>query len=53
MGYSDAGEINDPFSGRKLRPLMPRPATAAVAAPPCLTRIHGNDIFALNHHLGT
>lgn len=55
MGYSDGGgEINtiqDPFTGRKLRPLMPRPATAAAAAPPCLTRIHGTDLFALNHHL--
>ncbi|XP_057770481.1 WUSCHEL-related homeobox 1-like [Salvia miltiorrhiza] len=54
MGYSDGGgdfnTIQDPFTGRKLRPLMPRPATAA-AAPPCLTRIHGADLFALNHHL--
>lgn len=56
MGYSDGGgEINtiqDPFTGRKLRPLMPRPTAAAAAAPPCLTRIHGTDLFALNHHLG-
>ncbi|KAH6801779.1 hypothetical protein C2S51_033225 [Perilla frutescens var. frutescens] len=57
MGYTDGGgdinTIQDPFSGRKLRPLMPRPATAAATsiAPPCLTRIHGADLFALNHHL--
>ncbi|PIN03751.1 hypothetical protein CDL12_23719 [Handroanthus impetiginosus] len=55
MGYNDAGEFNsiqDPFSSRKLRPLVPRPATiAAAASPPCLTRIHGTDLLALNHHL--
>ncbi|KAK6127636.1 hypothetical protein DH2020_038615 [Rehmannia glutinosa] len=48
MGYNDAGDFNtniqDPFTGRKLRPLMPRPATAAgggTTNPPCL-----------NHHFG-
>ncbi|KAI3463694.1 hypothetical protein Pfo_020357 [Paulownia fortunei] len=55
MGYNDGGEFNsiqDPFTGRKLRPLMPRPGTAAAAtSPPCLTRIHGTDLLALNHHL--
>ncbi|KAG6413725.1 hypothetical protein SASPL_126439 [Salvia splendens] len=49
MGYTDGGgdfnTIQDPFNGRKLRPLIPRPAS-------CLSRIHGADIFALNHHLG-
>ncbi|XP_042001157.1 WUSCHEL-related homeobox 1-like isoform X2 [Salvia splendens] len=48
MGYSDGGgdfnTIQDPFNGRKLRPLIPRPAS-------CLSRIHGADFFALNHHL--
>ncbi|XP_041996357.1 WUSCHEL-related homeobox 1-like [Salvia splendens] len=48
MGYTDGGgdfnTIQDPFNGRKLRPLIPRPAS-------CLSRIHGADIFALNHHL--
>ncbi|KAL1554746.1 WUSCHEL-related homeobox 1-like isoform X2 [Salvia divinorum] len=51
MGYSEGGDFNtlqDPFNGRKLRPLIPRPATAAAS---CLSRIHGADIFALNHHL--
>ncbi|GFP86240.1 wuschel-related homeobox 1 [Phtheirospermum japonicum] len=58
MGYNDAGEFNtiqDPFTGRKLRPLMPRPVAAAAAAStnhPCLTRIHGADHFlGINHHL--
>ncbi|KAL3640728.1 hypothetical protein CASFOL_015696 [Castilleja foliolosa] len=61
MGYNDAGEFNtiqDPFTGRKLRPLMPRPVVAAAAAAaasinhPSLTRIHGAEHFlGLNHHL--
>ncbi|KAL0380161.1 UNVERIFIED_CONTAM: WUSCHEL-related homeobox 1 [Sesamum angustifolium] len=43
MGYNDGAEFNsmqDPFSGRKLRPLMPRPAAATATTsttPPCLT----------------
>ncbi|KAG8388030.1 hypothetical protein BUALT_Bualt02G0082800 [Buddleja alternifolia] len=36
MGYNDGGEFNnniqDPFNGRKLRPLMPRPAAASASA---------------------
>ncbi|KAL7114633.1 hypothetical protein ACP275_04G133400 [Erythranthe tilingii] len=55
MGCNDGGDfdsIQDPFTGRKLRPLMPRPAAAAAAAtPPCFARIHGTDLLALNHHL--
>ena len=46
----------DSFNGRKLRPLIPRPATsttaAATTASSCLNRIHGADLFGLNHHLG-
>ncbi|KAL9170247.1 hypothetical protein ABFS82_04G132300 [Erythranthe guttata] len=59
MGCNDGGDfdsIQDPFTGRKLRPLMPRPAATAAAAaastPPCFAaRIHGTDLLALNHHL--
>ncbi|KAL8474701.1 hypothetical protein ACS0TY_030500 [Phlomoides rotata] len=55
MGYNvdggDFGTIQDPFTGRKLRPLMPRPATAAASNHPCLTRLHGADLLTLNHHL--
>ena len=45
MGYSDGGGDFNTIQDRKLRPLIPRPAS-------CLSRIHGADIFALNHHLG-
>ncbi|KAL3639401.1 hypothetical protein CASFOL_017308 [Castilleja foliolosa] len=56
MGYNDAGEFNtiqDPFTGRKLRPLMSRPVAAVPATnhPACFTRIHGVDHFlGLHHH---
>ncbi|XP_010033710.2 WUSCHEL-related homeobox 1 [Eucalyptus grandis] len=62
MGCHDDGDLYmaDSFNGRKLRPLMPRPVTnpspnngGTNAAPPCLSRIHGADILALNHHLAT
>lgn len=46
MGYSDGGGDFNTIQDRKLRPLIPRPASS------CLSRIHGADIFALNHHLG-
>ncbi|KAL0464154.1 UNVERIFIED_CONTAM: hypothetical protein Slati_0303000 [Sesamum latifolium] len=60
MGYNDGAEFNsmqDPFSGRKLRPLMPShqppPPPPPHTTPPCLTRIHGSDhLLAFNHHLG-
>ncbi|XP_057951057.1 WUSCHEL-related homeobox 1 [Malania oleifera] len=57
MGYNNAGDFNTPapdsFAGRKLRPLMPWPNIngATTAPPPCLNRIHGTDLFPLNHHL--
>ncbi|KAL6494343.1 hypothetical protein OROGR_031143 [Orobanche gracilis] len=56
MGYNDAEEINtiqDPFTGPRLRPLMPRPTTATASTSfPCFTRIHTNDrLLGLNHHL--
>ncbi|OMO51409.1 hypothetical protein COLO4_37684 [Corchorus olitorius] len=53
MGYNDGGadfNMPDSFNGRKLRPLMPRPIPSA-NNPPCLSRINGTDLFALNHHL--
>ncbi|CAI9113668.1 OLC1v1014312C1 [Oldenlandia corymbosa var. corymbosa] len=47
MGYNDGG---DPFSGRKLRTIVPRPG--AVINPTCLGRIHhGSDLLSFNHHL--
>ncbi|CAL5445269.1 unnamed protein product [Camellia sinensis] len=62
MGYSDGGELNfsDSFNGRRLRPLIPRPAssissttTSTTTNPPCLSRLHGSDLLAFNHHLST
>ncbi|KAF8037823.1 hypothetical protein BT93_B0615 [Corymbia citriodora subsp. variegata] len=62
MGCHDDGDLymTEPYNGRKLRPLMPRPVTnpspnngGANAASPCLSRIHGADFFALNHHFAT
>ncbi|OMO71499.1 hypothetical protein CCACVL1_18194 [Corchorus capsularis] len=53
MGYNDGGadfNMPDSFNGRKLRPLMPRPIPST-NNPPCLSRINGTDLFALNHHL--
>ncbi|KAK8657100.1 hypothetical protein V6N13_035357 [Hibiscus sabdariffa] len=53
MGYNDGAEFNnmpDSFNGRKLRPLVPRPMSSPNSSP-CLSRIHGSDFFALNHHL--
>nr|WEX29572.1 WUSCHEL-like homeobox 1 [Paeonia suffruticosa] len=53
MGYNDGGDFSmpDSFNGRKLRPLIPRLTTATVATTPYLNRIHGTDLFAINHHL--
>ncbi|XP_051119724.1 WUSCHEL-related homeobox 1 [Andrographis paniculata] len=54
MGYSDGAEfdsIQDPFTGRKLRPFVPRPASANPPAAASLTPINGTDLFALNHDL--
>jgi len=59
VGYNEGGEFNMadyPFSGRKLRPLMPRPVpttspnnTSTIT--PSLNRIHGgNDLFSQYHH---
>ncbi|KAL2461747.1 WUSCHEL-related homeobox 1 [Abeliophyllum distichum] len=50
MGYNDKGEFNNiqsSFNGRKLRPLLPRPAFAAT------TNLinHDTDHLLLNHHL--
>ncbi|RVW17403.1 WUSCHEL-related homeobox 1 [Vitis vinifera] len=43
------------YHHRKLRPLIPRPATStngtATTTSSCLSRIHGTDLFGLNHHL--
>jgi len=65
VGYNEGGEFNMadyPFSGRKLRPLMPRPVPVPVPVPttspnntstitPSLNRIHGgNDLFSQYHH---
>ncbi|XP_075479067.1 WUSCHEL-related homeobox 1-like [Primulina tabacum] len=52
MGYNDGGDfttLQDSFSGRKLRTLMPRPA-AATANSPRLNLVHGADFLSLNHH---
>ncbi|KAL3512178.1 hypothetical protein ACH5RR_024895 [Cinchona calisaya] len=47
MGYNDGG---DSFTGRKVRTIVPRPAT--VINPSCLGRIHGtHDLLSFNHHL--
>ncbi|CAJ1952058.1 unnamed protein product [Sphenostylis stenocarpa] len=50
VGYNEGSEFNmvdHSFSGRKLRPLMPRPMTSLNTAPPTttvsLTHPHGND----------
>ncbi|KAK6921300.1 Homeobox domain [Dillenia turbinata] len=46
---------SDPFTGRRFRPLIPRPSstTPSTTNPTCLSRLHGSDqLFALNHHLG-
>ncbi|XP_010263000.1 PREDICTED: WUSCHEL-related homeobox 1-like [Nelumbo nucifera] len=59
MGCSDGSGFNmpDSFNSRKLRPLMPRLTTnstnSAAGIAPCLSRIHGTDLFALNTHLAT
>ncbi|KAK9278082.1 hypothetical protein L1049_027640 [Liquidambar formosana] len=62
MGYNEGGgdfNMPDSFNGRKLRPLIPRPTTAtsnnnnSATTTPCLSRIHGTDLFAINHHLAT
>ncbi|KAF9592421.1 hypothetical protein IFM89_014911 [Coptis chinensis] len=58
MGCSDA---SDSFNSRKLRPLMPRPATTsnttanggATSTHPYLSRINGSELFGRNnHHFG-
>ncbi|CAJ1936618.1 unnamed protein product [Sphenostylis stenocarpa] len=61
VGYNEGGEFNMPdyaLNGRKLRPLMPRPASSpnntSNANTPCLTRIHhGNDFFSQYHNLAS
>ncbi|KAG9159269.1 hypothetical protein Leryth_027471 [Lithospermum erythrorhizon] len=55
MGYNDGSDFNmgdaHPFGNRKLRPLIPRPSlTTTTANPPCISRIHGTDFIAVNHH---
>ncbi|AET05583.1 putative transcription factor Homobox-WOX family [Medicago truncatula] len=61
VGYNEGGEFNMadyPFSGRKLRPLIPRPVPVPTTSPnntstitPSLNRIHGgNDLFSQYHH---
>ncbi|KAJ0049294.1 hypothetical protein Pint_17034 [Pistacia integerrima] len=51
MGYNDSGDLNmpDSFNGRKLRPLIPRPVSSTNNSS-TISRIHGADIIALNHH---
>lgn len=55
MGY-EGGEINmvehSLSTGRKLKPLMPRPMTTTTT--PSLSHIHGNDFLSQYryHHLG-
>ncbi|GLT65266.1 hypothetical protein SLA2020_377050 [Shorea laevis] len=53
VGYNDGAEFNmpDSFSGRKLRPLIPRPPPSATNL--SRTHVHGTDFFALNHHLAS
>ncbi|KAF8390002.1 hypothetical protein HHK36_024522 [Tetracentron sinense] len=63
MGCSDGSGFNmsESFQGRKLRPLIPRPTTSnttstantATAIPPCYSRVHGTELYSLNHHLAT
>ncbi|KAJ4848127.1 hypothetical protein Tsubulata_049206 [Turnera subulata] len=59
MGYNDGGDFNIPDScnSRRLRPLFPRPVSSAnitsTSTTPCLSRLHGTDLFALNQHLAT
>ncbi|KAL2342344.1 hypothetical protein Fmac_003629 [Flemingia macrophylla] len=61
VGYNEGGDFNMAdyaFSGRKLRPLMPRPVTspnnASTTNSPCLSRIHhGNDFFSRYHNLAS
>lgn len=63
MDSSDSSDLtmSDSFHGRKLRPLVPRPnasvlpkitVNSTVAISPCISHLHGTDLFALNHHLG-
>ncbi|XP_077230727.1 WUSCHEL related homeobox 1 [Tasmannia lanceolata] len=63
MGCSDGNSLNtsDTFSGKKLRPLIPWPTTSSsssstttttTAASSCFSRLHGNDIFLLQNHVG-
>ncbi|KAA8529044.1 hypothetical protein F0562_033468 [Nyssa sinensis] len=63
MGCGDGSEFNmpDSLSGRKLRPLIPKPPTAspqntthsAVTTPTYWSCSCSTDYFAVNHHLAT
>ncbi|XP_068658141.1 WUSCHEL-related homeobox 1-like [Aristolochia californica] len=64
MGCSDGSGLNtsDSFSGRKLRPLVPRPTNASssscivptsTTSTSCFSRVYGNDLFALRNQMGT
>ncbi|KAK6925372.1 Homeobox domain [Dillenia turbinata] len=47
---------SDPFTGRRFRPLIPRPSPAipSTTNSPCLSRLRGSDhLFALNLHLAS
>ncbi|KAK7380077.1 hypothetical protein VNO78_32458 [Psophocarpus tetragonolobus] len=57
VGYNEGGDFNmvdHSFSGRKLRPLVPRPMTSLNNAPPTttpsLSHIHGNDFLSQYHY---
>ncbi|XP_020218120.1 WUSCHEL-related homeobox 1 isoform X1 [Cajanus cajan] len=59
VGYNEGGEFNNmvdhSLSGRKLRPLMPRPMTSlnnatTTTTTPGLTHIHGNDFLSQYHY---
>lgn len=52
VGYNDGGDFNmlDSFNGHKFRPLVPRPVSSTTNNSSTLSRIHGAEIFALNHH---
>ncbi|XP_068664345.1 WUSCHEL-related homeobox 1-like [Aristolochia californica] len=64
IGCSDGNGLNtsDSFSGRKLRPLVPRPTTpsssscvvpTSTTSTSSLSRVYGNDLFALRNQIGT
>ncbi|CAI9786901.1 unnamed protein product [Fraxinus pennsylvanica] len=54
MECNDRGEfssIQSSFNGRKFRPLVPKPVSAAASSPRCLNLINHDTDLVLNHHL--